>query len=298
MKKLLLIALTLLSGFSTAQAGELLFVEARHSGKCLHVTNASQENGAAVTQWDCIDKPNVKLEELPAGDGYVFLRFVHSGKCLHVSNGSQENAAPITQWDCIDKPNVKIRKKPAGEGYFHLSFQHSGKCVHQANGVQNNGGAITQWDCIDKPNVLWRIRPVSPPAAVAAAASAPDAQTSAVAPLVAGAAVATPVLAANAADKSTALPPPQVLSRFEARQIDDAVFAYISKRVKDPVVKITKVQIEGVMGEAVATVEGRDYFRIFLKKKDGNWAGIFDGAIGPGDCEAMGFPKSSKICGY
>ncbi|WP_405700083.1 RICIN domain-containing protein [Streptomyces sp. NBC_00069] len=33
-------------------------VEARHSGKCLSVSNASTSNGAPLTQFDCVEGTN------------------------------------------------------------------------------------------------------------------------------------------------------------------------------------------------------------------------------------------------
>ena len=142
-----------------ASVGGTYFVVAKHSGKCLHQLGATQGNGDRITQWDCVNQPNVKLEEVSAGDGYVFLKFQHSGKCVHQQGATQGNGDPITQWDCVNQPNVKLKKVLASDGYFFLKFQHSGKCVHQQGATQGNGDPITQWDCVDQPNVQWKFKP-------------------------------------------------------------------------------------------------------------------------------------------
>jgi hypothetical protein len=80
-----------------------------HSGKCAHLHGDSSANGAQITQWDCIDLPNVKWREEPAGDGYVYLRSVSTNKCLHQHGATFGNGDPITQWDCVNEPNVQWR---------------------------------------------------------------------------------------------------------------------------------------------------------------------------------------------
>ncbi|WP_191057890.1 RICIN domain-containing protein [Geminicoccus harenae] len=149
-------ALLVCAASAQAIAHDYYYVVAKHSNKCLHQHGATQGNGDAITQWSCVNQPNVKLELRRAGGGYYFLKFKHSEKCVHQHGATFGDGDPITQWQCVNQPNVKIKRIPAGGGYYWLQFQHSGKCVHQHGGTSGNGDAITQWACINQPNVLWR----------------------------------------------------------------------------------------------------------------------------------------------
>ena len=156
-------ALLLLAWAPAAGAQEYYFIKARHSGKCLHQHGGTYRNGDPITQWDCVEEPNVKLQKVPAGGDTFFLKFAHSGKCVHLHGDLAANGTPITQWDCIDLPNVKWREQPVGGGYVYLRSASTDKCIHQHGGTQGNGDPITQWDCVDEPNVQWMLSPTSAP---------------------------------------------------------------------------------------------------------------------------------------
>jgi hypothetical protein len=156
-------AILLLAAALPASAQEWYFITARHSGKCLHQHGGTFGNGDRITQWDCVEEPNVKLQKVPADGDTFFLRFGHSGKCVHLPGPSAANGTPITQWDCIDLPNVKWRQQDAGGGYVYLRSAATDKCIHQHIGTHGNGDPITQWDCVDEPNVQWLLSPTSPP---------------------------------------------------------------------------------------------------------------------------------------
>ena len=141
--------------------GTFYYVPAKHSDKCLHQQRAVMNNGAPITQWDCVDQYNVQWEFEPSSDpGWYFIKARHSGKCAHQHGHSYANGDAITQWDCVDQGNVKWRFIPAANNYFYLEVQHSGKCMHVHGGGWGNGDPITQWTCINQPNVLWTFEPV------------------------------------------------------------------------------------------------------------------------------------------
>jgi hypothetical protein len=144
----------------SASAAEYFHLQARHSGKCLNQHGATQGNGDGITQWDCVNAPNLTVEKTPADQGYFFLKFQHSGKCVHLHGGSSANGAPITQWDCINQPNLKWREEPAGDGYSYIRSAQTNKCLQVQGGATGNGDSITQWDCINQPNVQWKFIPV------------------------------------------------------------------------------------------------------------------------------------------
>lgn len=137
------------------------YVRAKHSGKCLHQSGATFGNGDPITQWECVDQPNVQWEFVASPDpGSYFIKVRHSGKCAHQLGWTFNNGDPIAQWDCINQDNVKWRLIPASGGYYYIQVQHSGKCLHQSGATFGNGDPITQWDCINQPNVLWALDPV------------------------------------------------------------------------------------------------------------------------------------------
>jgi hypothetical protein len=113
MKNFALSTLLFFAAGLQANAADYYNVVAKHSNKCLHQFGGTQANGGAITQWDCVDQPNVKLEIIPVG-GYNFLRFQHSGKCVHQHGGTQANGDAITQWDCMYQPNVLWKLVPVG----------------------------------------------------------------------------------------------------------------------------------------------------------------------------------------
>jgi hypothetical protein len=136
------------------------FVVARHSGKCLHQHGGTHGDGDSITQYTCVDQPNVKIRRINAGTGTSFLQFVHSGKCVHLEGASSNEDAKITQWSCIGQPNVEWRMEPAsGDDTYYLVSEASGKCIHQLGATKENGDQITQRSCSDQSNFQWKLVP-------------------------------------------------------------------------------------------------------------------------------------------
>jgi hypothetical protein len=133
-------------------------LKAQHSGKCVHQQGASPADGGAVTQWTCTDQPNVRLEKLPAGSGYFFLRFQHSGKCLTVANEARSNGTPIIQQTCdYAGPVGQTWKELPGDGRYVKIQSTTGLCLHQHGNITGDGDPISGWECVDQPNVRWEI---------------------------------------------------------------------------------------------------------------------------------------------
>ncbi|WP_420042659.1 RICIN domain-containing protein [Cystobacter fuscus] len=72
---------------------------ARHSGKCVDVSSASTEDGAAVVQWGCHGGNNQRFYVQDWGGRYRLVA-KHSGKCLDVSGASTADGAYFIQWPC------------------------------------------------------------------------------------------------------------------------------------------------------------------------------------------------------
>lgn len=138
----------------------VFYLKAQHSGKCVHQLNGTWDDGGSVTQWKCIDQPNVRLEKIPAGSGYFFLRFQHSGKCLTVKDEKRDNGTAIIQKTCdYSGPIGQTWKQEAGEGKYVKFQSTTGLCLHQHGSTNGDGDAITGWECVDQPNVRWEIVP-------------------------------------------------------------------------------------------------------------------------------------------
>lgn len=132
---------------------------AKHSGKCLHQHGGTYGNGDPITQWDCLNQPNVKLEKIPADNGFFFLKFAHSRKCVSLHGGAKENGTVITQWECVNQPNLKWKEQTIGDGFSFIRSAQTNKCIHQDGATKSNGDPITQWDCVNQPNVQWKFVP-------------------------------------------------------------------------------------------------------------------------------------------
>ena len=145
--------------YPAASTAQDLILMAKHSGKCAQVNGASNANGASISQWDCVNQPNVHWQKINMGDGQFQLMAKHSRKCAQVAGASHANGAPITQWDCVNQRNVRWRQRPAGGGYVYLVNRESGKCMQVEQAANNNGANISQWDCVDQDNVKWRVLP-------------------------------------------------------------------------------------------------------------------------------------------
>lgn len=135
------------------------FLRSVSSSKCAQVDAASSENGAAISQWDCLMRDNLKWTFESAGGGAYFIKN-HDGKCLEVAGASPANGAPIDQWDCSNQDNEKWTIDSAGGGAYHLKAMNSGKCAQVSGGATQNGAALSQWECSSQDNMKWKLVPV------------------------------------------------------------------------------------------------------------------------------------------
>jgi len=180
---LLVLAMVLPVSSSSAQSG-VWFLKIRHSGKCLHQQGARYEDDARISQWSCVNQPNVKLRKIPVDGTYFLLQFVHSEKCVHVHGGyPTPRDTPVTQWTCPrdvrsgGADHFLWREEPVSTGYIFLisragdpqakkenipgEQKYGGPpvCLHQRGATHKDGDAITTWDCVDIPNVHWKFEP-------------------------------------------------------------------------------------------------------------------------------------------
>ncbi|MFF7521656.1 RICIN domain-containing protein [Streptomyces pseudovenezuelae] len=132
---------------------------ARHSGKCLDITDNSAADGAVALQYTCNGGLNQQWRLQDAGAGYVRLVAQHSGKCLDVSGGSTADGAFVNQYRCTTGTNQQWLFQDQGGGSYRLVARHSGKCLDVANASTVNGARLIQWPCGTGTNQQFQ-RPV------------------------------------------------------------------------------------------------------------------------------------------
>lgn len=145
---------------SASQTEPRYYLQAKHSGKCLHQHGGTRAIGGLVTQWSCINQPNVQLTRGWTNDGYFTLQFKHSNLCLTVKNGRAANGTDIVQATCTGAAAQKWREVRTGGSYVKIQSA-IGSCLHQHGSTMDNGGRITLWECVNQPNVMWRIIPAN-----------------------------------------------------------------------------------------------------------------------------------------
>ncbi|MGP4046158.1 RICIN domain-containing protein [Streptomyces sp. 2A115] len=131
---------------------------ARHSGKCLDISDNSAADSAIAVQYTCIGGLNQQWRLQDAGDGYVRVLAQHSGKCLDVANNSTADGAFVNQYRCGTGTNQQFQFQDQGNGYYRLMARHSGKCLDVNNASTANGARLIQWRCSTGTNQQFQRR--------------------------------------------------------------------------------------------------------------------------------------------
>jgi len=129
---------------------------ARHSSKCLSVSDWSTADGAASVQWACGGgSANQLWTAQPVGGGYYRLVAKHTGKCLNVSGASTADGASVVQYTCQGPKNEQWSLQDAGDGYKRLVARHSGKCLTVTGASTADGAYLIQSTCGTGTNQQW-----------------------------------------------------------------------------------------------------------------------------------------------
>lgn len=121
---------------------------ARHSGKCVDVSDNSSAADGWVVQYGCITNAlNQQWRTEDAGGGYFRVLAQHSGKCLDVAGESQSDGAFVNQYKCGSGTNQQWKFEDQGNGYYRLVARHSGKCVDVSNASSVEGARLIQYTC-------------------------------------------------------------------------------------------------------------------------------------------------------
>lgn len=164
------------------RSSEPLVLQASHSGKCLNVTGASRNPGAAIIQWPCAGQTNEQLTLVPDAGAYRLV-MRHSGACVAVEGASSGGGARLVQLGCSGASNERWALQPSGSAY-RLVAQHSGLCAAVDAASQANAAALVQASCSSARSQLWSVAraavpsrwsdPISLPVNPIAAANLPD----------------------------------------------------------------------------------------------------------------------------
>jgi Ricin-type beta-trefoil lectin domain-like/O-Glycosyl hydrolase family 30/Bacterial Ig domain/HYR domain len=143
-----------------ALADGLYRIKVKHSGKYMQVNNASNNNGAALTQWQFVDQDNLKFMVRKKGFDYMITP-KYNEKLLTIANQSQTNGALLTQSDDIGYDHQRFYIIPDAEsGYYRIVTKHSNKHLAVLANSQLNGGSIVQWTSLNGDNFKWQFEPV------------------------------------------------------------------------------------------------------------------------------------------
>ena len=124
--------------------------------KCMDVSGASKDNGAAVVAWPCHGGNNQRWNFVKRADGYYQIVNRNSGKCLDVTSFSKANGGRIQQWACAGSDNQAWTVETGG--VTRLRAKQSGKCLDLTGSSQANGVQIQQWDCGGGENQRWSLK--------------------------------------------------------------------------------------------------------------------------------------------
>ncbi len=93
-------------------------VKSALSGRCLDISGAATNDGAAVIAWDCHGANNQKWRVVGQSEQYVLKPDMGAEKCMDVRGEDKADSAQIIQWSCKPSDNQKwilTRKNDAGK---------------------------------------------------------------------------------------------------------------------------------------------------------------------------------------
>jgi uncharacterized protein YebE (UPF0316 family) len=124
------------------------------SKKNLDVPNESNDNGAAMIQWQAHNGANQKWQ-LKVTDGYYYIiKSVSSGKCLDMPTSNE--GEKVIQYDCMpNNDNQKWSLQRQSNGSYLIISKRSGKALDVPNSNPNNGVPIVQWTRHGQTNQRW-----------------------------------------------------------------------------------------------------------------------------------------------
>lgn len=142
---------------SGPQAGSVVTLTAKHSGKCLDVPNSGTANGTALQQWSC-NGTSAQTFRLQAATGGLNLVNVNSGKCVDVSSSSTANGATLQLWDCNGTSAQAFSFNALTGGTYSVVNANSAKCADVTGSSTSDGAKVLQQACTGATNQQWTVQ--------------------------------------------------------------------------------------------------------------------------------------------
>jgi uncharacterized membrane protein len=141
-----LVALAAMLVANPAQAASTGALTGAASGRCLDVSNVSQEDGAALQIWDCSGGSNQQWTLTDSNQLTVY-----GNKCLDVPNHATTAGTPLQIWTCSGGANQQWRVNSDGT----IVGVESGLCLDVTGSATANGTAVELWTCNGGSNQKW-----------------------------------------------------------------------------------------------------------------------------------------------
>ena len=136
---------------------QMSYVVNRHSGRCLDVKYASNEDGVAAHQWRLLALDNQRWSVTPDGEGSSTIKNASSG--MFLTRGDQFDGAPVFQSVCGASPEARWAIETVGDDLFVVRSSVDGRVLDGRSDLQD-GGRINVWSRHGEATQLWRSLPV------------------------------------------------------------------------------------------------------------------------------------------
>ncbi|WP_255956091.1 RICIN domain-containing protein, partial [Streptomyces odontomachi] len=141
-----LVALAAMLVANPAQAASTGTLTGAGSGRCLDVSDASQEDGAALQIWDCSGGSNQQWTLTDSNQLTVY-----GNKCLDVPDHATTAGTTLQIWACSGGANQQWRVNSDGT----IVGVESGLCLDVTGAATANGTAVELWTCNGGSNQKW-----------------------------------------------------------------------------------------------------------------------------------------------
>lgn len=127
----------------------------KQSGKCIDVSNISQDENAPVWIWDYIGDANQQWQFVITSNGFYKIISKYSGKCLALITESTDNGVNLVQQAYTGSYTQQWKIVSLNNGDYKIVNLYSGKCVDVQGYSTVNGGNIWQYDYLNTDNQKW-----------------------------------------------------------------------------------------------------------------------------------------------
>ncbi|XPF94001.1 RICIN domain-containing protein [Colwellia sp. RE-S-Sl-9] len=133
-------------------------IQAKHSTKCIDVTNGALNNGSLYQQWGCdTSNANQQFTLTDLGNSEYAITSNQSGLCVELKDGNTADGATVHQWVCNhSNNNQRWKLADKGDGYYEIRSKASDKCLDIAGQQTVNGAALNQWNCFNGDNQRFK----------------------------------------------------------------------------------------------------------------------------------------------